>query len=112
FNVEKETGITDTLKGTGKITLTGDWEVNKQNEIIYTYEKSTRGKKEKITKAVTLEGYRDIAGKHRIIYVLNKEIESEFDFKVSVGKLATRSLEYEIGVAPSKKQLRYLVNQK
>jgi hypothetical protein len=92
FNVEKETGIID------KITLTGAWEVNKQNEIVYTYEKSTRGKKEKITKAVTLKGYWDITGKYRIKYVLNKEIESEFDFKVSVGKPAARGLEYEIGV--------------
>jgi len=101
FNVEKETGITD------KITLTGAWEVNKQNEIIYTYEKSTAGKKEKITKAVTLKGYWDIAGKYRIIYVFNKEIESEFDFKVSVGKPAARGLEYEIGVGatPSKKTI-------
>ncbi len=101
FNVEKETGISD------KITLTGAWEVNKQNEIIYTYEKSTAGEKEKITKAVTLKGYWDIAEKHRIIYVLNKEIESEFDFKVSVGKPAARGLEYEIGVGatPSKKTI-------
>jgi len=101
FNVQKETGISD------KITLTGAWEVNKQNEIIYTYEKFTAGKKEKITKAVTLKGYWEIAGKHRIIYVLNKEIESKFDFKVSVGKPAARGLEYEIGVgaAPSKKTI-------
>ncbi len=101
FNVQKETGISD------KITLTGAWEVNKQNEIIYTYEKSTAGKKEKITKAVTLKGYWDIAGKHRIKYVLNKEIESEFDFKVSVGKSEGRGLEYEIGVgaSPSKKTI-------
>jgi hypothetical protein len=99
FDVEKERGITD------RITMQGAWEVNKQNEVIYTYEKSTRGKKEKITKTVTLKGYWEIAGKHRIIYVLNKEIESEFDFKVSVGKPAGRGLEYELGVgaAPSKK---------
>ena len=107
FNVEKETGISDTLKGTGKITLTGAWEVNKQNEIIYTYKKSTAGKKEKTIKTITLKGYWDIAGKYRIKYVLNKEIESEFDFKVSVGKPAARGLEYEIGVGatPSKKTI-------
>jgi hypothetical protein len=117
FNIEKEKGITD------RITLRGAWEVNKQNEIIYTYEKSacgerspelvegrsrtTRKKKEKITKTITLKGYWDIAGKHRIMYVLNKEIESEFDFKVSVGKPVGRGLEYEIGVgaSPSKKTI-------
>jgi len=101
FNIEKEKGITD------RITLQGAWEVNKQNEIIYTYEKSSRGKKEKITKTITLKGYWDIAEKHRIMYVLNKEIKSEFDFKVSVGKPAGRGLEYEIGIgaSPSKKTI-------
>jgi hypothetical protein len=101
FNVQKETGVSD------KIIMTGAWEVNKQNEIIYTYEKSTAGKKEKITKTVTLKGYWDIAGKHRIKYVLNKEIESEFDFKVSVGKPVGRGLEYELGIGatPSKKTI-------
>jgi len=101
-NVKKETGITD------RITLQGAWEVNKQNEIIYTYEKSTRGKKNRTTHGVTLKGYWDIAGKHRIKYVLNKEINSEFDFKVSVGKPVGRGLEYEIGVGAglSKKTIK------
>ena len=101
FNVEKETGTTD------RIILRGAWEVNRQNEIMHTYEKSSPGKKEKVTKTITLKGYWDIAGKHRIIYVLNKEIGSEFDFKVSVGKPAARGLEYElgVGVAPSKKTI-------
>ena len=92
FNIEREKGITD------RLTLQGAWEVNGQNEIIYTYEKSSRANVEKITKTITLKGYWDITEKHRIIYVLNKEIESEFDFKVSIGKPAERGLEYEIGV--------------
>ena len=112
FNVEREAGIAD------RITLRGAWEVNphtknfgvgvnQQNELMYTYEKSERGKEEKITKTITLKGYWEIAGKHRIIYVLNKEIESEFDFKVSVGKPVARGLEYELGVGarPSKKTI-------
>jgi len=99
LNVEKEAGVTD------RIILRGAWEVNKQNELMYTYEKSAPGKAGKTTKTITFKGYWDIAGKHRIIYVLNKEIGSEFDFKVSVGKPAARGLEYElgVGVAPSKK---------
>ena len=98
FNIEKEKGITD------RITLQGAWEVNQQNELIYTYEKSARGKE---TKTIILKGYWDITEKHRIKYVLNKEIESEFDFKVSVGKPVGRGLEYEIGVgaSPSKKTI-------
>ncbi|MDI6758947.1 MAG: hypothetical protein QMD94_04685 [Candidatus Omnitrophota bacterium] len=109
FNIEKERGITN------KITLTGAWDVNKSNELVYTYEKSACGersrttvkKKEKITKAITFKGYWDISEKYRVTYVLNKEIRSEFDFKVSVGKPIGRGLEYEVGagVALSKKTI-------
>ncbi|MDP1853449.1 MAG: hypothetical protein Q8L26_04540 [Candidatus Omnitrophota bacterium] len=95
FDVEKEKGPTD------RITFRGSWEINKQNEIIYTYEKPSRAN------TITLKGYWDIGGKHRIIYVLNKELKSEFDFKVSVGKSADRGLEYEIGIGavPAKKAI-------
>jgi len=121
FNIERERGITD------RITLQGAWEVNpasvhrggvnEQNEIIYTYEKSTRANVEKITKTIAFEGYWDIAGKNRISYVLNKsrtfekvrdkKINSEFDFRVSVGKPAERGLQYElgVGVTPTKKTI-------
>lgn len=112
FDVEKEKGPAD------RITFRGSWEINKQNEIMYVYEKSWRGKKEKITNTVTLKGYWDIGGKHRIIYVLNKELKSEFDFKVSVGKPADRGLEYGVGIgaAPAKKTItlfgEWKINQK
>jgi len=92
FNIEKEKGLTD------RITLQGVWEVNKQNEIIYTYEKLSRGQEGKISQAITLKGYWDIAEKYRIKYILNKGIGSEFDFKVSVGKPVGRGLEYELGI--------------
>jgi hypothetical protein len=100
FNIENETGLTH------RITLQGIWEVNRQNEIIYTYEKSTHGKKEKRVKTITFNGYWNIAGKHRIIYVLNKEINSELDFKVSIGKPSGKGLQYEMGIgATSSKKI-------
>ena len=66
-----------------------------------------RGKRENLTKTIAFKGYWDIAEKHRIMYVLNKEIKSGFDFKVSVGKPAGRRLDYEIGIGatPSKKTI-------
>lgn len=108
FDIEREKGATN------RITLKGAWLVNKQNEISYVYEKSWRGKNEKITNTVTLKGYWDITAKHRIIYVLNKELKSEFDFKVSVGKPADRGLEYEIGIGavPAKKTITLFGNWK
>ncbi len=108
FNVEKESGPSD------RITLQGGWEVNNQNEIIYTYEKRIRAKRKKIIQTITFKGYWDIIGKNRLIYVLNKEINSGFDFQVSVGKPAERGLQYELGVgaAPSKKTITLFGNWK
>lgn len=100
FNIKKEKGITD------KLILQGAWELNKQNEIIYTYTKSSLLPKEKITKTITLRGYWEVTQKHRISYILNKAINSQFDFKVSLGKpIKKRGLQYEagIGVTPVKR---------
>lgn len=99
FNITKENGPSGRLtRQADKITFQGLWEINKHNEITYTYDKSS---------TITFKGYWDITEKHRIKYVLNKEIRSEFDFKVSVGRKASRGLQYEIGIgaAPSKKTI-------
>lgn len=92
FNVEKAGGARDSL------TFQVGWEVNAQNQIIYTYERSLPGKAEKISQTITLKGYWEIIGKNRISYVLNKGINSAFDFQVSLGKATERGLEYEIGI--------------
>jgi len=90
-----------------EITLQGSWEVNKQNEIIYTYKKTYLKRKEKLERSLTLKGYWDITHKNRISYVLNKEINSRFDFKISLAKPISRGMQYEIGIgaAPSKKTM-------
>jgi len=101
FNIKKEKGNPDTL------ILKGSWEINKNNEIIYTYTKSRLKRKTKRTKTITFKGYWDITNKHRITYILNKEINSEFTFEVRLGKPAGRGMEYQIGigVTPAKKKL-------
>ncbi len=91
FNVKREKGEINTL------TLEGGWEVNRKNEIIYTYMKSHLKRKTTIKRTLTFTGYWDITEKHRINYILNKEIHSEFNFEVSVGKPVKRGMEYKIG---------------
>ena len=92
FNVKRNKGATDVL------TFKGGWSINKQNQIIYTYEKAHLKTKKKETKTIILKGYWDITEKHRILYVLNKKIDSQFDFKVSLGKPLKRGLQYKIGI--------------
>ena len=104
FNIAKEKGSPD------RLILQGAWEVNKQNEIYYSYAKQVRGKKEKTAKSITLKGYWDISEKYKLTYVVNKEMKTGVSFKVSVGKSNARGLQYEIGIGamPSKKTVTLL----
>jgi len=101
FNVIRENGAPDSL------TFRGAWEINKSNEIIYTYTKVNLKRRTKVEEAVMFRGYWDLTSRNRLIYVLNKEIGSQFDFRVSVGEPAARGLKYELGIgaAPSKKRM-------
>ncbi|MCK4947764.1 MAG: hypothetical protein KAS46_05280 [Candidatus Aureabacteria bacterium] len=101
FNVKRNKGITDIL------TFKGGWSINKQNQIIYTYEKAHLKTKKRVTKTINFKGHWNITEKHRILYVLNKKIDSQFDFKVSLGKPLKRGLQYKIGIGsvPSKEKI-------
>jgi len=83
------------------LILSGGWEINKQNQVIYTYTKEILKTKKKITNTLTFKGFWQISGKYRLLYVLNQELNSAFDFKVSLGKPAARGLEYELGIGAS-----------
>jgi len=103
FLVAKSRGPED------KLTLSGKWEIDKQNELVYTYIKESLKTKNKISHTITFKGYWDIRGKLRLSYVLNKELNSTFDFRVSVGKPAKRGLEYEIGIGKGMLKKTFLV---
>jgi len=97
FGVERDIGQPDYL------TLFGGWEINKNNEIVYR-----RGKE---SQAVIFRGSWDISDRNRISYALDKEINSGFNFKTSLGTLISkkreRSLVFDIGIGISKaKKLR------
>ena len=72
FDVTKEKGPS------GKLTLQGGWKVNNNHEIVYTY--TPPGLKTKSASALTFKGYWDIIKNQRITYILNKKINSGFDF--------------------------------
>jgi len=83
--------------------------VNRKNELIYTYTKTYLKRKEKLTRCLTFKGYWDINEKNRISYVLNKELDSGFDFEASFGKPAKRGMEYEIGIGVKPKIKKILL---
>lgn len=97
FNIEKEGGLY------GSLAFQGMWQVNKNNQIIYSYTKTNLKRKEKITKTLTFQGYWDISKRYRLSYILNKKMNSSFDFTVSVGtgikEVNRYGLRYELGAS-------------
>ncbi len=81
FEVTRENGAVDNL------TLQGWWQINDNNQIIYT-----------CANTLIFKGYWDITEKHRISYVLNKQINSVFDFQIGMLKLAEKGIEYKINI--------------
>jgi hypothetical protein len=92
FHVNKKNGETDHL------LFKGTWDINKNNSIVYTYKKSHLKTKKNMLNMLTFKGYWDITEKQRLLYVLNKRINSFFDFRISTGKPTTRGMLYEIGI--------------
>ena len=86
-----------------ELTFSGSWQVNKRNEIIYTY----AGIKKKPVHTISFKGHWDISRKFRISHILDQKIRSGFDFKVSIGEPLKRGMRYEagIGIAPKKEKI-------
>lgn len=87
FAVKRENGIQD------KLTLSGGWEINKNNEIIYSC-----GSGREI---ITLKGKWEINDRYHISYQMDDGIGSGFNFKISMGKAVIKgrdmSLNFNIG---------------
>ena len=102
FNAERESGAADNL------ILEGAWEINSNNEIIYSRTRHIKAKgRIDITDALIFKGYWDIDKKNRVSYVLNKQLNSRFDFEVGFIRPVKEGMEYQIaiGIAPKTKRL-------
>ncbi|MDD5427689.1 MAG: hypothetical protein PHI58_00435 [Candidatus Omnitrophica bacterium] len=92
FAVKKEGGSPDILH------LNGAWEINKDHEIVYRYEKAVLIRKKKSVHGLSFKGHWDIKGKARISYVLDGDSGSCFDFKTGIGIPAENYIKYEAGI--------------
>ncbi|MFH1856983.1 MAG: hypothetical protein ABH836_07180 [Candidatus Omnitrophota bacterium] len=97
FMVKREEGKNDIL------TFRGAWEINKQHEIIYQYEKTRLTRKEKEIHTLTLKGYWDIKDKLRVSYVLDQQSNSAIDFKTGLGFFKDNYIKYEVSIGGSLK---------
>lgn len=77
FLVDKKAGP-DTLKlGTG-------WRINKNQQIVYSYEKTSLKTKNKDSYALTFSGYWEISQKNSLIYRFSTGSKSRFDFSAAL----------------------------
>ncbi len=67
------------------ITFEGAWQINKNQQVVYTYEKAGLKRKTKVARALTFEGFWDISSANRLSYIFSHSEKSRFDFRVQLG---------------------------
>ncbi|MCX5666075.1 MAG: hypothetical protein NT036_03390, partial [Candidatus Omnitrophica bacterium] len=92
FHIRKEAGRYDIL------SFNGIWEINKNHQIIYQYEKARLIRKKKQCHTLIFKGYWDIREKFRISYLLGKGTDQSFDFITSIGIFTEKYIKYELGI--------------
>jgi hypothetical protein len=95
FYMKKELGRYDIL------TFNVAWEVGKDHQIVYRYEKARLDVKKSVTHTLTFRGYWDIKDRLRISYILSKSTGSVFDFMASAGVFKEDYIRYELGIGLS-----------
>jgi hypothetical protein len=80
------------------LTLEGVWEIGENNQIVYRYQKEKQVRRIKKTHTLVFQGHWDIKDKARISYVIDKDSDSGFDFRSSLGIFQDKCIKYEVGV--------------
>lgn len=98
FRIKREKGTHDIL------TFKGVWEIDKNHQIIYEYEKAELIRKKRKIHTLTFKGYWDIKDRVRISYVLSKDSDSVFRFRASAGIFKENYIKYELGIGQTSRE--------
>ncbi|MCM8781709.1 MAG: hypothetical protein NC828_01440, partial [Candidatus Omnitrophica bacterium] len=66
------------------LTLCGAWQVNQNQQIVYTYQKADLKTKTKSLKEIKFEGFWGIDGANKLVYILERSTDSRFCFRVQL----------------------------
>jgi len=66
------------------LTLQGAWQLNKNQQIVYTCEKTNLKTKDKISSTLTFSGFWQISSANKLTYILSTGLNSKFDFKAQI----------------------------
>ncbi len=79
-----------------------NWQINKNQQIEYAYEKVVLAKKTKINQILTFEGFWKIDSSHKLVYILSETLNSGFDFRVQLESPSIypqdKSIKYRLGM--------------
>lgn len=79
----------------------GIWQIGKDYQVIYRYEKAQLTRKQKKIHTLVFQGFWDIRDKARIAYLMERSTDSLFNFKTSFGIFKDNSIKYELGIGLS-----------
>ena len=77
------------------LTLEGNWQINENQQIIYTYEKTDLKTKTKISHTLTFHGFWQISSANKLTYIFRHGSDSKFDFR---GQIETPTIYPQKGV--------------
>ena len=97
FKINKEHSGTDLL------TFATAWQADDNYKLTYRYEKKDLLRKRKKIHTLIFQGYWDIREKARLSYLLDKDSNSGFDFKTSIGIFKDDYIKYELGIGLSRR---------
>lgn len=79
-----------------------DWQINKNQQIEYAYEKTDSARKTRISQILTFEGFWKIGSQHKLTYILSDTLNSGFDFRAQLESPSIypqdRSIKYRLGI--------------
>ena len=85
------------------LTFDGIWKIGKNYQIIYQYKKAQLRRKPKKIHTLIFKGRWDIKDKARISYAIDRNTNSVFNFKISLGIFKDKYIKYELGIGLSHK---------
>lgn len=66
------------------LTLEGNWRINRNQQLTYTYEKTELKRKTKVAEVLTFEGSWQFSKPDRLTYVLSQGSDSKFDLRAQI----------------------------
>ncbi|MEW6075471.1 MAG: hypothetical protein AB1530_04090 [Candidatus Omnitrophota bacterium] len=69
---------------TDTLVFQGSWQINKNQELVYVYEKTNLKTKTRISKELIFRGYWQIVHNRRLAYILSRNRGSCFEFRVQL----------------------------